>query len=187
MDGHRTRAAMAFPALCIALALAGCGGTGAAGSGSPATGTTTQSTTSAKPPPITPAEHRWLKAIRHYDKRLIGTMSGTTVMTSESLARERDLDDTCRTAVRHAGSAGRYQPVQPMVHRACAMLHQAALQLRTALATGMIHGSIIEGGDFAGFNQATNGALNKEGRATNVLAHALARADRITKRYGPAA
>jgi hypothetical protein len=186
MHLHRTRAARAFPALCAALALAGCGGTGAAGSGSPATGATTQTTTISKPPPITPAEHRWLKAVRHYDRRLVGTMSGTTVMTSESLARERDRDDTCKAALRRAGSPGRYQPVQPMVHRACAMLHQAALQLRHALATGMIHGSIIEGADFADFNQATNGALNKEGRATNLLAHALAKADRITKRYGPA-
>jgi hypothetical protein len=66
------------------------------------------------------------------------------------------------------------------------MLHQAALQLRHALATGMINGSIIEGADFADFNQATNGALNKEGRATNLLAHALVKADRITERFGPA-
>jgi hypothetical protein len=51
---------------------------------------------------------------------------------------------------------------------------------------GMISGSIIEGADFADFDQATNNALNKEGNATNVLAHALAKADRITKRYGQA-
>jgi hypothetical protein len=50
----------------------------------------------------------------------------------------------------------------------------------------MINGSIIEGADFADFNQATNGALNKEGRATNLLAHALVKADRITERFGPA-
>ena len=185
MHGHRTRAAMAFPALCAALALAGCGGTGAAGSGSP-TGTTTQTTTPSKPPPITPAEHHWLKAVRHYDRRLVGTMSGTTVVTSGSLARSRDFDDSCKAALRRAGSPGRYQPVQPMVHRACAMLHQAAVQLRHALATGMINGAIIEGSDIAAFNQATNSALNKEGAATNVLALALAKADRITKRYGPA-
>ena len=187
MHGHRMQTAMALPVLCAALALAGCGGgTGGVAISSQATEVTKQTTTPSKPPPITPAERRWLKAIRHYDRRLVGTMSGTTVMTSESLARERDLDDTCKAALRGAGSPGRYQPVQPMVHRACAMLHQAALELRHALATGMIHGSIIEGGDFADFNQATNGALNKEGRATNVLAHALAKADRITKRFGPA-
>jgi hypothetical protein len=186
MHGHPTRAAMAFPALCIALALAGCGGTGAAGSGAPATGTTTQTSTPAKPPPITPAEHRWLKAVRHYDKRLVGTMTGTTVMTSESLARERDLDDTCKTALRHAGSPGRYQPVQPMVHRACTMLHRAASQLGHALATGLISGAIISDGNIVSFTKALNGAYAKEGAATNVLAHALAKADRITKRYGPA-
>ena len=107
-------------------------------------------------------------------------------VTSESLARSRDFDDTCKAALRRAGSPGRYQPAQPMVHRACAMLHQAALQLRHALATGMISGSIIEGADFADFNQATNGAFNKESNATNVLAHALAKADRITERFGPA-
>jgi uncharacterized protein YgfB (UPF0149 family) len=77
-------------------------------------------------------------------------------------------------------------PVQPVVHRACAMLHQAALQLRHALATGMISGAIIAGSDFADFNQATNSAFNEEGRATNVLARASAKADRITKRFGPA-
>jgi hypothetical protein len=62
MHGHRTRAAMAFPAPCAALALAGCGGTGAAG-GSQATGGkgTTQDTTQSTPPPVTPAERRWLK------------------------------------------------------------------------------------------------------------------------------
>ncbi len=187
MHGHRMQTAMALPVLCAALALAGCGGgTGGVAISSQTTAVTKQTTTQSTPPPITPAERRWLKAIRHYDKRLVGTMTGTTVTTSESLARERDLDDTCRTALRRAGSPGRYQPVQPMVHRACAMLHQAALQLRHALATGMIHGSIIQGGDFADFNEATNVALNKEGRATNVLSHALAKADRITKRYGHA-
>jgi hypothetical protein len=186
MYAHRMQSARALPVLCAALALAGCGGTGAAGSGSPPTRTTTQTTTPSKPPPITPAEHRWLKAIRHYDRRLVGTMTGTTVMTSESLARERDRDDLCRTALRRTGSPGRYQPVEPMVHRACAMLHQAAIQLQHALATGMISGSIIEGADFADFNKATNGALNKEGRATNLLAHALVKADRITKRFGQA-
>lgn len=187
MHGHRTRAAMAFPALCAALALAGCGGTGAAG-GSQATGGkgTTQVATQSTPPPVTPAERRWLKAVRHYDKRLVGKMSGTTVITSESLARERDFDDSCKAALRRAGSPGRYKPVQPMAHRACAMLHQAALQLRQALAMGMITGSIIEGADVADFDQATNGALNKEGAATNVLSRALAKADRITKRFRPA-
>ncbi len=186
MHGHRMQSAMALPVLCAALALAGCGGgTGGVAIGSQATAATKQATTSSQPPTITPAEHRWLKAIRHYDRRLVGTMSGTTVMTSESLARERDRDDLCKTALRRAGSPGRYQPVQPMVHRACAMLHQAALQLRHALATGMINGSIIEG-DFADFDQATNGAFNKEGRATNLVAHALAKADRITKRFGQA-
>jgi hypothetical protein len=188
MHGHRTRAAMAFPALWAALLLAGCGGTGTAGSESAATDAngTTHATTPVEPPPITPAERRWLKAVRHYDRRLVGTMSGTTVMTSDSLARERDFDDSCKGALRRAGSPGRYQPVQPMVHRACAMLHQAALQLRHALASGMISGSIIEGADFADFDRATNAALNKEGAATNVLAHALVKADRITKRFGPA-
>ena len=188
MHGHRMQTAMALPVLCAALALAGCGGgTGEVASGSQATTAAKQATTPSKPPPITPAERRWLKAIRHYDKRLVGTMTGTTVMTSESLARERDFDDSCKPALRRAGSPGRYRPVQPMVHRACAMLHQAALQLRHALATGMISGSIIEGADFAAFDQATNNALKKEGNATNVLAQALAKADRITKRFGPAA
>jgi hypothetical protein len=187
MHRDRTHMAMAFPVLCAALALAGCGGgTGGVAIGSQTTPVTKQVTTQSKPPPITPAERRWLKAVRHYDRRLVGTMSGTTVVTSGSLERSRDFDDSCKAALRRAGSPGRYQPVQPMVHRACAMLHQAALQLRHALATGMISGSIIEGADFADFNQATNGAFNKEGRATNVLARALARADRITKRFGPA-
>ena len=187
MHRHRLQTAMALPVLCAALALAGCGGgTGGVAIGSQATAVTKPATIPSKPPPITPAERRWLKAIRHYDRRLVGTMSGTTVMTSGSLARERDFDDSCKAALRRAGSPGRYQPVQPMVHRACTMLHQAALQLRHALATGMISGSIIEGADFADFNQATNGAFNKESRATNVLAHALAQADRITKRFGPA-
>jgi hypothetical protein len=187
MHGHRTRAARAFPALCAALALAGCGGTGEAG-GSQATGGTgtTQVTTQSTPPPVTPAERRWLKAVRHYDKRLVGKMSGTTVITSESLARERDFDDSCKAALRRAGSPGRYQPVQPMVHRACAMLHQAALQLRHALATGLISGAIIEDADVVDFSKALNGAYAKEGRATNVLAQALAKADRITERFGPA-
>jgi len=187
MHAHRIQTAMALPALCAALALAGCGGgTGGVAIGSHATAATKQATTPSKPPPITPAERRWLKAIRHYDKRLVGTMTGTTVMTSESLARERDFDDSCKAALRRAGSPGRYRPVQPMVHRACAMLHQAALQLRHALAMGMISGSIIEGADFADFDQATNNALNKEGNATNLLAHALLKADRITKRFGTA-
>ncbi len=187
MHGHRTQMAMAFPVLCAALALAGCGGgTGGAPIGSQNTAVTNQDTTPSVPPPITPAERRWLKAVRHYDRRLVGTMSGTTVVTSGSLARSRDFDDSCKAALRRAGSPGRYQPVQPMVHRACAMLHQAAVQLRHALASGMINGAIIEGSDIAGFNQATNSALNKEGAATNVLALALAKADRITKRYGPA-
>ena len=88
MQGHRTRVAMALPALCAALALAGCGGTGAAGSGSPATVATTQTTTPSKPPPITPAEHRWLKAIRHYDRRLVGAMSGTTIAFADSPENE---------------------------------------------------------------------------------------------------
>jgi hypothetical protein len=184
MHGHRTRAARAFPALCIALALAGCGGTGAAGSGSPASGTTTQATTPGKPPPITPAEHSWLKAVRHYDKRLIASMSHTSVVTSGSLARSRDLDDSCRAALRRAGSPGRYQFVRPMVHRACTMLHRAAAQLRHALATGLISGAIIDDGDIVAFTKALNGAYAKEGAATNVLAHALVKADRITKRYG---
>ena len=187
MHGHRTRTAMAFPVLCAALALAGCGGTGAAG-GSQATGGkgTTQATTPSKPPPITPAERHWLKAVRHYDRRLVATIGGTTVVTSGSLARSRDFDDSCRAALRRAGSPGRYQPVKPMVHRACAMLHQAAAQLRHALTTGMISGTIIEGADIVDFTKALNGASNKEGGATNVLAHALEKADRITKRFGPA-
>ena len=185
MHGHRTRMARAFPVLCAALALAGCGGgTGGAETGSQATAVTKQATTPSVPPPITAGERRWLKAVRHYDRRLVGTMSGTTVVTSGSLERSRDFDDSCKAALRRAGSPGRYQPVQPMVHRACAMLHQAALQLRHALATGMISGAIIEGAGFAEFNRATNAAFNKEGRATNVLARALARADRITKRFG---
>ena len=187
MHGHRTKMARAFPVLCAALALAGCGGgTGGVAIGSQSTAATKQATTPSTPPPITPAEQRWLKAVRHYDRRLVATMSGTTIVTSESLARSRDFDDSCKAALRRAGSPGRYRPAQPMVHRACAMLHQAALQLRHALATGMISGSIIEGADFADFNQATNGAFNKESRATNVLAHALAKADRITERFGPA-
>ncbi|HEX5197541.1 MAG TPA: hypothetical protein VFW26_10085, partial [Gaiellales bacterium] len=101
MYGHRMQLAMALPVLCAALALAGCGGsTGGVAISSQATAVTNQATTPSKPPPITPAEHRWLKAIRHYDRRLVGTMSGTTVMTSESLARERDRDDLCKTALR---------------------------------------------------------------------------------------
>jgi hypothetical protein len=187
MDGHRTRAAMAFPVLCAALALAGCGGgTGGVAIGSQATAVTKQATTPSKPPPITPAERRWLKAIRHYDKRLVATMSGTSVVTSGSLARSRDFDDSCKAALRRAGSPGRYQPVQPMVHRACATLHQAAVQLRQALATGLISGAIIEDADVVDFSKALNGTYAKEGRATNVLAHALAKADRITERFGPA-
>ena len=187
MHGHRTQMAMAFPVLCAALAMAGCGGgTGGAAIGSQATAVTKQATTPSVPPPINPSERRWLKAVRHYDRRLVGTMSGTTIVTSGSLERSRDFDDSCKAALRRAGSPGRYQPVQPVVHRACAMLHQAALQLRHALATGMISGAIIEGSDFADFDQATNSAFNKEGRATNVLARALAKADRITKRFGPA-
>jgi hypothetical protein len=187
MDGHRTRAAMAFPVLCAALALAGCGGgTGGVAIGSQATAVTKQATTPTKPPPITPAERRWLKAVRRYDKRLVATMSGTSVVTSGSLARSRDFDDSCKAALRRAGSPGRYQPVQPMVHRACAMLHQAALQLRHALATGLISGAIIEDADVVDFSKALNGAYAKEGRATNVLAQALAKADRITERFGPA-
>ena len=186
MHGHPTRAAMAFPALCIALALAGCGGTGAAGSGSPATGTTTQTTTPAKPPPITPAEHSWLKAVRHYDRRLVASIGRTSVVTSGSLARSRDFDESCRAALRRAGSPGRYQFVQPMVRRACTMLHRAASQLRHALSTGLISGAIISDGDIVSFTKALNGAYAKEGAATNVLAHALAKADRITKRYGTA-
>jgi hypothetical protein len=186
MHGHRTRAAMAFPVLCAALALAGCGGGTGGAIGSQATAVTKQTTTSSKPPPITPAEQRWLKAVRHYDRRLVATMSGTTIVTSGSLERSRDFDDSCKAALRRAGSPGRYQPVQPMVHRACAMLHQAALQLRHALATGLISGAIIEDADVVDFTKALNGAYAKEGRATNVLAHALAKADRITKRYGPA-
>jgi hypothetical protein len=187
MHGHRTQMAMAFPVLCAALAVAGCGGgTDGVAIGSQSTAATKQTTTPSKPPPITPAEQRWLKAVRHYDRRLVGTMSGTTIVTSGSLARAGDFDDSCKAALRRTGSPGRYQPVQPMVHRACAMLHQAALQLRHARATGMISGSIIEGADIADFNQATNGAFNKEGRATNVLARALVKAARITERFGPA-
>ena len=73
MHGHRMQTAMALPVLCAALALAGCGGgTGGVASGSQATTATKQATTPSKPPPITPAERRWLKAIRHYDKRLVG-------------------------------------------------------------------------------------------------------------------
>ena len=76
MHGHRMQTAMALPVLCAALALAGCGGgTGGVASGSQATAATKQATTPSKPPPITPAERRWLKAIRHYDRRLVGTMS----------------------------------------------------------------------------------------------------------------
>jgi hypothetical protein len=186
MHGHRTRAAMAFPALCAALALAGCGGTGAAGGVSPATGANVTIQTPSKPPPITPAERRWLKAVRHYDKRLVASISRSSVVTSGSVSRSRDLDDSCKAALRRAGPPGRYQPVQPMVHRACAMLHQAAAQLRHALATGLISGAIIEEADVVDFTKALNGAYNKEGGATNVLARALAKADRITKRFGPA-
>jgi hypothetical protein len=186
MHGHRTRSAIAFPAFCIALALAGCGGSGAAGSGSPASGTTTQITTPAKPPPITPAEHRWLKAVRHYDKRLVASMSQTSVVTSGSLARSRDLDDSCGAVLRRAGSPGRYQLLRPMVHRACTMLHRAASQLHHALATGLISGAIIDDADIVAFTKALNGAYAKEGAATNVLAHALVKADRITKHYGHA-
>jgi len=186
MLGHRTRAAMAFSVLCAALALAGCGGTGIAGSGSSATGATvTKGATTSEPPPITAAERRWLKAVRHYDKRLVATISGTPVVTSGSLSRSRDFDDSCKAALRRAGSPGRYQPVQPMVRRACAMLHQAAARLRHALATGLINGSIVEEADVVDFNKALNGAYNNEGGAANVLAHALATAKRITKRYGP--
>lgn len=187
MHGHRTRAAMAFPVLCAALALAGCGGTGGAAVGSQDTAVTNQATTPSKPPPITAAERRWLKAVRHYDKRLVATMSGTSVVTSGSLLRSRDFDDSCKAALRRAGAPGRYQPVQPMVHRACALLHQAAAQLRHALATGLISGAIIEDADVVDFSKALNGAYAKEGKATNVLALALAKADRITKRFGPAA
>lgn len=186
MHGHRTRAAMAFPALCAALALAGCGGTGAAGGGSSGTGANVTTQTPSKPPPITPAERRWLKAVRHYDKRLVASISRTSVVTSGSVSRSRDLDDSCKAALRRAGSPGRYQRVQPMVHRACAMLHQAAAQLRHALATGLISGAIIEEADVVDFTKALNGAYTKEGGATNVLARALAKADRITKRFGPA-
>ena len=184
MYGHRTRAAMAFPALCAALALAGCG-SGAAGSEPPATGARTHATTPSTPPPITSAEHGWLKAVRHYDKRLVASIGKTSVVTSGSLSRSRDFDDSCKAALRRAGSPGRYQPVQPMVHRACAMLHQAATQLRAALSAGLISGAIIDG-DIVAFTKSLNGAYSKEGAATNVLAHALAKADRITKRFGPA-
>lgn len=186
MHGHRTRAAMAFPVVYAALALAGCGGTGAAGGGSSGTGANVTTQTPSKPPPITPAERRWLKAVRHYDKRLVASISRTSVVTSGSVSRSRDLDDSCKAALRRAGSPGRYQPVQPMVHRACAMLHQAAAQLRHALATGLISGAIIEEADVVDFTKALNGAYTKEGGATNVLARALVKADRITKRFGPA-
>ncbi|HVI18351.1 MAG TPA: hypothetical protein VM712_08235 [Gaiellales bacterium] len=186
MYGHRTRAAMAFPALCAALALAGCG-TDAAGGEPPSTGAPTHTTTPSKPPPppITPGEHRWLKAVRHYDTRLVASIGKTSVVTSGSLSRSRDFDDSCKAVLRRAGSPGRYQPVQPMVHRACAMLHRAATQLRQALSTGVISGAIIDG-DVVAFSKSLNGAYSKEGAATNVLAHALVKADRITKRFGPA-
>ena len=187
MHGHRTRAATAFPVLCAALALAGCAEAPAASAADRRDGASRkQATTPSKPPPITPAERRWLKAVRHYDRRLVATMSGTSVVTSGSLSRSRDFDDSCKAALRRAGSPGRYQPVQPMVHRACAMLHQAAAQLRHALATGLISGAIIEEADVVDFNKALNGAYTREGGATNVLARALAMADRITKRFGPA-
>ncbi len=187
MHGHRIQSAMALPVLCAALAVAGCGGgTGGVAIGSQATTVAKPATTPSKPPPITPAEQRWLKAIRHYDRRLVASIGKTSVVTSGALARSRDFDDSCRAALRRAGSPGRYQPVQPMVRRACAMLHKAAAQLRQALSTGLISGAIIDG-DIVAFTRALNGAYSKEGAATNVLAHALAKADRITKRFGPAA
>ena len=186
MHGHRMQTAMALPAFCAALALAGCGGgTGGVAVGSQATAATKQATTPSKPPPITAAEHRWLKAVRHYDKRLVASIGRTSVVTSGALARSRDFDDSCKAALRRAGSPGRYQPVQPMVRRACAMLHGAAARLRHALSAGLISGAIIDG-DIVAFTKALNGAYSKEGAATNVLAHALVKADRITKRFGPA-
>ena len=72
-----------------------------------------------------------------------------------------------------------------MVRRACAMLQGAAAQLRHALSAGLISGAIIDG-DIVAFTKALNGAYTKEGAATNVLAHALVKADRITKRFGAA-
>jgi hypothetical protein len=186
MHGHRMQTAMALPALCAALALAGCGGgTGGVAIGSQATAATKQASTPSKPPPITAAEHRWLKAVRHYDRRLVASIGRTSVVTSGALARSRDFDDSCKAALRRAGSPGRYQPVQPMVRRACAMLHEAAAQLRHALSAGLISGAIIDG-DIVAFTKALNGAYSREGAATNVLAHALVKADRITKRFRPA-
>ena len=75
MHGHRMQTAMALPVLCAALALAGCGGgTGGVAMSSQATELArTQTTTPSKPPPITPAERRWLKAVRHYDRRFVET------------------------------------------------------------------------------------------------------------------
>src|SRR3954451_2842222 len=126
-----------------------------------------------------------MKAVLTYDKRLVATISGTPVVTSGSPPPPRGCDNSCKAPLRRAGSPGRYQPVQPMVHRACAMLHRAATQLRQALSTGVISGAIIDG-DVVAFSKSLNGAYSKEGAATNVLAHALVKADRITKRFGPA-
>src|SRR3954451_12836143 len=122
-----------------------------------------------------------MKAVLTYDKRLVATISGTPVVTSGSPPPPRGCDNSCKAPLRRAGSPGRYQPVQPMVRRACAMLHQAAAQLHHALATGLINGSIVEEADVVDFNKALNGAYNNEGGAANVLAHALATAKRITK------
>jgi hypothetical protein len=183
------RALTATAAVLIGLGLSACGSGGEAATNESAIQvvTTAPAATSEQPQPITTAELAWLRAVKRYDRRLVGGMEGTSVLTRSALVRSIALDDACSRTLRRAGDAGRLHRAQTMVRRACQVLHRAANDLRRALATGLISGAIIDSStDIDRFSSWINAGFKEEGDATEILARALASATKVKDSLGTA-